>query len=118
MFPFLNHLGALAICFASSGLLLLLAFYFMVRSSSGKRTQPPAQVPAEPARPVARDLDAWRMEGYEIIEVYEESGDDVAGREGKDFTTPEKVVRWAKMRNPETGEVSLMQVQVLVRPWN
>jgi hypothetical protein len=113
MFPFLNHLGALAICFASSGLLLLLAFYFIVRSSSVTRVPPPPEGTLPPEKPAARDLEAWRMEGYEVIEVYEEDEDGVEA-----FMMPERVVRWAKMRNPETGEVSLMRVQVLVRPWN
>lgn len=111
----LTHLEALAICFASCGVVLLLTVYFIVRSSSSVSERPAPEETRLTAQP-AMDLESLRMEGYEVLDIYDDAEQWRVYGKLRGITS-ERVVRTAKIRNPMTGAVSLMKVQALARPW-
>ncbi len=110
----LTHLEALAICFASSGVILMMTVYFIVRSSSTGTENESA--PAEDAA-LPMDLEAIRAEGYYVLEVYDDTERRVTMRQVSAEAPSARVIRTAKVLDPETGTIRLMKVQMLVKPW-
>lgn len=107
-------MSALAICFASCGIVLMLALFFIARSSPIAADAPETPGELEP-RPM--DLEAVHMEGYQVLEIYNDAEHWSKGMGGPRGVMSEHIVRTAKVRDPETGRVSLVKVQTLVKPW-
>lgn len=114
-FLWLTHLEALAICFASCGVILMLTVYFIARTSRDGDAGSPVAAGEPETRPA--DLEALRMEGYQVLEIYDDAEHWGNRPQGSRGWISERIVRTAKVRDPETGRVLLIRVQTLVKPW-
>lgn len=123
-FPLLITLDTLGICFASSGVLWALVGYFVARTASrGPVARQPMVVSAPPTSNM-RDLEWWRLEGFEVVELYPAQSAEAVettfegeGPSWEEGDRPRPETRWAKVRHPGTGEVALVEVRVVGRPW-
>lgn len=110
VFDLFKQIDALTICFLSSGLVMLLMFYFLARTSA--TCQRDASAMCEEISRTPRTLHFWELEGYEVIELYEdfEQGTLMMGKEPG-------LLRTAKLRDPSSGRLILARVLSHPEPW-